>query len=131
LGFRVRFAAVAKPASMSARAAAPLDSTWFFLAHSSIRSMMPSESMTGSTVVSASGLRGRPRPLFSTFFDMLILTARHDFSYVENIRGSQEETKMTKTEANKLRKDLSEEEKEKALKIGRIEFKSAGSIRKR
>jgi hypothetical protein len=38
---------------------------------------------------------------------------------------------MKQTEINKLREDLTPEEKEKALKIGRIEFKSAGATRKR
>jgi hypothetical protein len=33
--------------------------------------------------------------------------------------------------ADRLREDLTPEEKEKALKIGRIEFKSAGAVRKR
>jgi hypothetical protein len=37
---------------------------------------------------------------------------------------------MKQTET-KLREDLTPEEKEKALKIGRIEFKSAGATRKR
>ena len=37
---------------------------------------------------------------------------------------------MKQTETNKLRQDLTPEEKEKALKIGRIEFKSAGAKRK-
>lgn len=36
-----------------------------------------------------------------------------------------------KTEASKLRADLTEEQKAEALRIGRIEFKSAGATRKR
>ena len=44
----------------------------------------------------------------------------------------EEPSQMTKeTDRNKLREDLTPEEKEKALKIGRIEFKSAGATRKR
>jgi len=38
---------------------------------------------------------------------------------------------MEKTETNKLRQDLTPEEKEKAIKISRIDFKSAGATRKR
>jgi hypothetical protein len=38
---------------------------------------------------------------------------------------------MKQTETNKLRSDLTLEEKAKAEKIGRIEFKSAGATRKR
>ena len=38
---------------------------------------------------------------------------------------------MKQTETNKLRQDLTPEEKEKTLKIGRIEFKSTGAIRKK
>jgi hypothetical protein len=38
---------------------------------------------------------------------------------------------MKQTETNKLRSDLTPEQKEKAEKIGRIDFKSAGAIRKR
>jgi hypothetical protein len=38
---------------------------------------------------------------------------------------------MGKTETNKLRQDLTPEEREKAERIGRIEFKSAGATRKR
>jgi len=38
---------------------------------------------------------------------------------------------MNKTETNKLRQDLTPEEREKAERIGRIEFKSAGATRKR
>ena len=39
---------------------------------------------------------------------------------------------MRNTETKpKLREDLTEEQKAVALKIGRIEFKSAGAIRKR
>lgn len=33
--------------------------------------------------------------------------------------------------SDKLRKDLTEEQKAQALRIGRIEFKSAGATRKR
>jgi hypothetical protein len=40
---------------------------------------------------------------------------------------------MKQTGANKLRQDLTpeDEDKEKALKIGRIDFKRAGATRKR
>ena len=38
---------------------------------------------------------------------------------------------MNKTETNKLRQDLTPEEREKAERIGRIEFKSAEATRKR
>jgi len=38
---------------------------------------------------------------------------------------------MKQTETNKLRQDLTLEEREKAERIGRIEFKSAGATRKR
>lgn len=38
---------------------------------------------------------------------------------------------MEKQETNKLRSDLTPEQREKAEKIGRIEFKSAGATRKR
>jgi len=37
---------------------------------------------------------------------------------------------MADTQKNKLRIDLTREEKAKAEKIGRIEFKSAGAVRK-
>jgi hypothetical protein len=37
---------------------------------------------------------------------------------------------MKQTETNKLRSDLTSEEREKAERIGRIEFKSAGATRK-
>ncbi len=37
----------------------------------------------------------------------------------------------TASQADKLRKDLTEAEKAEALRIGRIEFKSAGATRKR
>jgi hypothetical protein len=43
----------------------------------------------------------------------------------------QEETEMKTTETNTLRKDLTEEQKAQALRIGRIGFKSAGATRKR
>ena len=38
---------------------------------------------------------------------------------------------MKQTETNKLRSDLTPEEKAKAEKIGRIDFQSAGATRKR
>ena len=38
---------------------------------------------------------------------------------------------MKQTETNKLRQDLTPEERERADRIGRIEFKSAGATRKR
>jgi hypothetical protein len=38
---------------------------------------------------------------------------------------------MKQTETNMLRQDLTLEEREKAERIGRIEFKSAGATRKR
>jgi hypothetical protein len=38
---------------------------------------------------------------------------------------------MKQPEPTRLREDLTPEQKERALKIGRIEFKSAGAIRKK
>jgi hypothetical protein len=38
---------------------------------------------------------------------------------------------MKTTETNKLRSDLTSQQKEKAEKIGRIEFKLAGATRRR
>jgi hypothetical protein len=38
---------------------------------------------------------------------------------------------MKQTETNKLRSDLTPEERAKAEKIGRIKFKSAGATRKK
>ena len=53
------------------------------------------------------------------------------YVYTLKIRTKQGRPKMKQTETNKLRQDLTPEEKEKTLKIGRIEFKSAGATRKR
>ncbi len=38
---------------------------------------------------------------------------------------------MKQPEPTRLREDLTPEQKERALKIGRIEFKSTGAIRKK
>jgi len=46
-------------------------------------------------------------------------------------RREARKAQMKQTETNKLRGDLTPEQKEKAEKIGRIEFKSAGATRKR
>lgn len=46
-------------------------------------------------------------------------------------RGTPAMTDKPTTTADKLRKDLTPEQRDEALRIGRIEFASAGAVRKR
>src|SRR5712675_303089 len=81
--------------------------------------------ITGSRPVA--GLPGRR---FFTFWFTKTVDFVMEEVYLNSGQGARGRKPMEKTEAPKLRVDLTTEQREKAERIGRIEFKSAGAIRK-